>query len=486
MTANQFFISSQDFPHPVKGKAFRKFNLSFWADDSLEVTLYEGDYGFLLFGFIFDPLFPSRSNSEILQKFAAKHPYSTEFYDELNRMAGRFVLIIHAKGETRILNDAAAQRQLYYHFDHEDFRATSSPKLFYELTDFQFEISPEKQKILDSKRFSLLEQWFPGNEYIDNYLNRLLPNCVINPEKKQIERIPYTVQKMNLSELKENIRSAVYGAMEACVFKFSKTFLGMTAGADSRLIVSCTPRDESIEYFIFTRESENDTDLEIAKKLSEKRKLNLSVVKPNPLTESFKHSFQNQFLKPRNLSKLRNIEWLYESYRNSQTVVVVGYAGELLRASTNSINPYHQKFETAQDFVDYLHFPPNYYLDDYMKKWVKEAEVYAENCDHLTLLDLFHWEQHMAPYCAQYAYEQDFAEVELFCPLANRQMILNLIHNTTSEERREPVGIIYQIIDNAAPHWDGIPYNPKSILKQLKDRIFKKLPLIWVNRFINR
>src|SRR5690606_35597863 len=101
-------------------------------------------------------------------------------------------------------------------------------------------------------------------------------------------------------------------------------------------------------------------------------------------------------------------------------------------------------------------------------------------------LDLFHWEQHMAPYCAQYAFEQDISGVEMFCPLSNRQMILNLIHNTTKEERSTPHGLIYQIINETSPEWRDIPYNPKPFLKKLKDEVFKVLPLKIVNRVINR
>lgn len=487
MKVNQYFISTINFESPENGNLFTLDNLKIWVHESLETTelTFDNQQLFLL-GFIFNPTFPEKSNQEILKSLAVHSFSSIEFFNELNQLAGRFVLIVKENDKTIILNDPAAQRQVFYTYLNDDFYCTSSPKLFYDVTGMEFVIPPEKQKIISSKRFKLLEEWFPGDEYLDDKLNRLLPNFLIETEKKEIKRIPFTVQTISKEILKKRIRNTIYGSMEACIERFSKILFAVTAGSDSRLIFNSMPREEKVEYFLYKRESESDTDLIIAKQLTGQKKINLSVIKPEKLTSKFLEFYKPQFLFPRVLSKLRNIEWLSDNYQNSNTVVIAGYAGEMLRNSTNSINPYHKNFNSSQDFTDYFHYPPTEYLTNSMGVWLNSTPSYLKKCRHLSLLDLFHWEHHMAPYCAQYAYEQDISGVEIFCPLSNRQLILDIIHNTTVEERSAYNGLIYQVINENTPEWKEIPYNPKPFLKKMKDEVFKILPLKIVNRLINR
>lgn len=487
MFINQYFISNTSFQSPKDGKLSSIGQFTIWSHENLEVTEFQTEIvEMVLLGFAFQPNFPVKSNLEILQNLAA-HPISSDsFFNFFNQLTGRFVLIIQNAEQTFILNDPGAQRQVFYHFEENNFSATSSPKLFYDLTAFEFKISTEKQKILNSKRFKFLEEWFPGDEYLDEKLKRLLPNFFLEIENKKLNRIPFQVQKFTKDELKKYIQNQIYGSMEACLLRFDKVLNAVTAGSDSRLIFNATPRDEKIDYFLFKRESENDVDLKIAKELTHQKKINLNVIQPEKLSDQFLSEFKKQFLHPRVLSKLRNIEWLKENCQNKNTVVIAGYAGEMLRNSTNSINPYQNQFKSSEDFVEYLHFPKTNYLEKSMKNWIDSTFEYLEKCDNLSWLELFHWEHHMAPYCAAYAFEQDISGVEMFCPLSNRQMILNLIHNTTAEERSAPNGIIYQIINENSPEWKDIPYNPKPFHKKLKDEIFKQLPLKVVNLIINR
>lgn len=487
MELNQYFISNTSFEVPQDGETLILGNLKIWAHSNLEITEFQSIHGTLvLFGFFMHPDYPKKTNKEILTELSLFVVLSTDFFQYFNQLVGRFVLIVKTENDILVLNDPAGQRQVFYTFRGTDFHCTSSPKLLYDLMEMEFEIPKEKQEIINSKRFRLLEEWFPGDEYLDTNLKRLLPNFFINITEQEIKRIPFRVKDFDPDALKKYVFNQVYGAMQACAFRFDKTLLAVTAGSDSRFILNCLPVDESIEYFIYKRESENDIDLKIATKLSQKKKINLLVIEPGKLSEPFFTFYKKQFLRPRILSKLRNLEWLINNLKNSNTVIIAGYAGEMLRNSTNSINPYHKKFENPEDFIDYLHYPKSEYLENSMNKWWKSLPEYLDNCQNLSPIDLFHWEHHMAPYCAQYAYEQDITEVEIFCPLANRQMILNLIHNTTIEERSAPNGLLYQIINEASPEWKGIPYNPKPFIKMLKNNLFKALPLHIVNKIINR
>lgn len=487
MFIRQFFASTLPIPAPSSGTALVMGNMNIWVHSDLEITRTENNgHSLLLLGFAIDPDHPEWSNSDVMNHLAAQEFDSMLFYDYFNKLTGRFVLWAHSGSETLVFNDPAAQRQVFYHFSEEGSYLTSSPKLFYDQTDFHFEISEDKRVILNSKRFKRLEQWFPGDEFIDLYLKRLLPNFKISLTERTVSRIPFSVRNMSRRELKKMVVSRIYGAMEGCGERFDKILNAVTAGSDSRLILSLSPPEEKSDFFIYKRENENDTDVQIAEQLAEKKRFNLSIIEPPPLSHEFSARYKEEFLYPRMLSKLRNIEWLKNNFEEKNTVVIAGYAGEMLRASTNSINQFHKDFVSHEGFTDYLHYPDSDYLKSSMERWLKTTVAYLKNCNHLSYLDLFHWEHHMAPYCAQYAYEQDISGVEIFCPLANRDLILNLIHNSTPEERSGPHGIIYAVIDEAAPEWEGIPYNPKTFLKKIKDRLFKKFPLKIVNLWINR
>lgn len=487
MFINQYFISNNSFQSPKNGKLTTIGQFTIWSHENLEVTDFQTEIvEMVLLGFAFQPDFPAKSNLEILQNLAS-HPISSDsFFNFFNQLTGRFVLIIQNAEQTFILNDPGAQRQVFYQFEENNFYASSSPKLFYDLTAFEFKIPTEKQKILNSKRFKFLEEWFPGDEYLDEKLKRMLPNFFLEIENKKLNRIPFQVQKFTKDELKKYIQNQIYGSMEACLLRFDKVLNAVTAGSDSRLIFNATPRDEKIDYFLFKRESENDVDFRIAKELTKRKKINLSVYQPEKLSAEFLTFYQSQFLHPRVLSKLRNIEWLKNNYDGKNAVVIIGYAGEILRRYTQSNNTYQKRFETAEDLLDYLHYGKNEYLDLATKNWFETAKEYLQKSENLLLVDLFYWEQIMESYCAQYTFEQDLSGVEVFCPLSNRQMILNLIHNTSAKERSAPDGIIYQIINETSPEWKDIPYNPKPLHKKIKDEIFKRLPLSIVNRIINR
>lgn len=487
MLLNQFVASTIDFHIKNRGRKLSFSNLIIWADESLEVTLTQKPHQkLLLIGFIFDPRSPNRTNQEILDQINSFKFLSNEFFNEINILTGRFVIVAEANNKCIVLNDPAAQRQVYYHFHNECVFFGSSPKLIYEILKKDFLIPNNKKKIIESKRFKVLEQWFPGDEFMDDNLKRLLPNFYLDISKKNTLRIPVQFRTLDKSQIKHSLSNLIYGSLEACSNRFEKVMFAITAGSDSRLLLNYSPKKENIFYFLYKRENENNIDRQIAQQLANKKNITLNVLEPKNLSSDFLDKYKSQFLRPRILSKLRNIELLKNKYANSNTVVIAGYAGELLRNSTNSINPYHRKFETANDFVNYLNYPSNSYLHQSMSDWIKTTKEYLDNSKNLNLLDLFHWEHHMAPYCAQYSYEQDFSSVEIFCPLANRQMIFDLIHNTTAKERSNPNGIIYQLIKEVSPEWNEIPYNPKPFIKIIKDKIFKVLPISIVNRMINR
>jgi len=486
MEINQFFISNTPFEIPENGKVTNLGDMKIWTHSNLELSrVQSGSTDFLLLGFWVHPEFPKLSNEAILNHLSSLNELSTEFFDYLNQLVGRFVLIQKSDKNFIILNDARAQRQVFYHFDNESFYCTSSPQLFYKLSKFPFEIPTDKKVILTSRRYKVLDEWFPGDEYLDTYLKRLLPNFYLEITSKQTKRIPYSVAKMDKDKLKSYLKKQIIGAAEACAFRHENILFGVTGGSDSRLILSLNPNLKNTTYFIYDREEKNKIDVEISKQLTKKKGITLKVIQPPPLSVSFLEFYKKQFLHPRVISKTQNYQWLKENFETNKSIVITGYSGEIFRNKVLSVNPYHKKFNTTQDFVDYFHYPKSDYLEKMLEKWLSTAPDYIRGCNHLNLAELFYWEIHVA-YSALYAFEQDISGIEMFSPLSNRQMILNLIHNTTAEQRSAPNGIIYQIINETSPEWKGIPYNPRPFHKKIKDEVFKLLPLKVVNLLINR
>lgn len=487
MIRNQYIITNTQGKFPDGGNVLKLEEWSIWTHNELSISICnEGKAILTLIGFIFYPDKPENSIVQILKELNQYEFYTDSFFNFFNQMTGRFILMVVFNTKIYILNDAGAQRQVYYHFQEEKLFCTSSPQLFNSFFNSDWKVTDEKRVIVQSIRYKKLEQWFPGGEFIDNKLHRLLPNFYLDVMTRKEVRIPFQVKKWeDVDQLKNYIYRQINGSLKASSIYFEKNLIAVTAGSDSRLILSCLDQTVSPEYFIYRREFENEIDYKISNLMIKKIGKNLTVIQPPENSKSFINEFQKQFLFPRIISKLRNIEWLKNNYDHTNTVVIAGYAGELLRNSVNSINPFHKKFDAIVDFVDYLHYPPTEYLNNSITQWFHSTSEYIKNCENLSLLDLFHWEQHMAPYCGLYSFEQDFSGVEIFCPLSNRQLILNLIQNTSDDQRSLPDGLIYQIINERKPEWNNIPYNPKPFVKKLKDEIFKILPLIWVNRLIN-
>lgn len=486
MEINQFFISNMPFEIPENGKVTNLGDMKIWTHSNLEFSRVQSrSVDFLLLGFWVHPDFPKLSNEAILNHLSSLNELSTEFFDYLNQLVGRFVFIQKSDKNFIILNDARAQRQVFYHFDNENFYCTSSPQLFYKLIKFPFEIPTDKKVILTSRRYKVLDEWFPGDEYIEEKLKRLYPNFYLNISTQKLERIPFTIWEMSSTELKEYLKNQIIGGTKACLNRFTTIYFGVTGGSDSRFILSLNSDLENVTYFIYDREEKNKIDVELAKKLTERKNISLKIIRPKELSLSFLAFYKEQFLHPRVISKTQNYEWLKDNLGNKNAVVITGYSGEIYRNKILSVNPYHKNFDTVEDLIDYFHYPKSDYLEKMLADWLPSAKQYIQKCNHLTIPELFYWEIHVA-YSALYAFEQDISGVEMFCPLSNRQMILNLIHNTTAEERSAPNGIIYQIINESSPEWKGIPYNPKPFHKKIKDEIFKVLPLKVVNLLINR
>lgn len=486
MQVNQYFISNKPFQTPKNGKLITIGEFSIWAHENLGVTEYTSEsVHLILLGFFVHPDSPQKKNEDILTELSSFTILSKEFFHFLNQLVGRFVLIVRKENNFIILNDSRAQRQIFYFYKDNDLYITSSPKLFYDLTNFEFHIPKDKQVILSSKRYKVLDEWFPGDEYLDNHLKRLIPNFYLDIYSREAKRIPFSILNMSKKNLKDYIKKQIIGAAEACAYRYENILFAVTGGSDSRLILSLNPSLKNASYFIYDREEKNSIDVKISKELTDKKGIILNIVKPKELSNGFLSFYKNQFLYPRIISKTQNFEWLSKNCQTAKSIVITGYSGEIYRNKILSVNPYHKKFQTPEDFIDYFHYPKSQYLERMLKDWLDSARNYIKDCNHLTLPELFYWEIHVA-YSAQYVFEQDVSGVEMFCPLSNRQMILNLIHNTTAEERSAPNGIIYQIINETSPQWKDIPYNPKPFHKKLKDTIFNLLPLSMVNRLINR
>jgi hypothetical protein len=166
-------------------------------------------------------------------------PNYKDIYDFSSRLAGNFVIFYAHGQEIYVFGDAMHSIPIYYGYDEKDWVIGSVPHLV--AGYFNYGFSAESMAIRrGSENYS---QPLPGD--ITNYDNIkiLLPNHILDLKRRQVMRVPLKIVSLKSSE---DTIAASAELIDNITKAFSEKYsfaCPLTAGADSRLILSFLQRN---------------------------------------------------------------------------------------------------------------------------------------------------------------------------------------------------------------------------------------------------
>lgn len=472
MKNNQYIFSSErlnDLPNKFVSIEFANYFL--YKDEALKsFCASNDDVEITIIGLILNPFIPSETGHEIAD-FLVSFDTKETFLYELENYSGRYVVFYKNKSDFIALTDFVAQRNIFYWFEKEKTYLFSSEKLLLETLKLDPVISKKKSEMLKDHNFSKIKQQFLlGEDEWDDRFKKLLPNYYLDLKTKKVESLPiYHLEKLSNEQLIEQSVNILRGTIEGAVIHFDKVYQALTAGYDSRLILSASyPFKECIQYFLFDRnETSINTDIKIARKLSRKLGFEFKTIRPHLVSEDFKREFDKQFVIARDLPKHQNIQYFKNEVPHN-SVNITGDGGEMIRSFRNA-----EIFSSIDKLLQSLLYKPFPYNVDSLEHWLSKSKNFREQYG-LEIGDQFFIEVSMPKWGAKWTLEQDFSGVEELNPFSNRRLIYSILLNTKLEERAKPdFPFARKLMEVMLPNSTSIVFNPPTWRDKVK-RILKR------------
>jgi hypothetical protein len=442
------------------------------AHPDLELT-HVGDEAasLTLLGFALDPEHPEDGNAEILHRLAASADLHAAAIRAAGKLGGRWVLIVHHSGQTVVLHDACAQRQVFFTAGDYDgpFMCASEPAVMAE--KLGLDMNPEAVDFIRSRKVDDFEiYWMPGDTTLYAEITALLPNHLLSLHDRKPTRYWPQARPPELdqeSALRESI-GMLSGIMESAANRFPLS-IPMTAGWDSRLVLALNrSRASTLHTFTiaYPGDSAKSRDIAVPQRLLDKLGMSHYLV---PYPESVDAAFKGLVRRNNascNAAYSADIQALHECHPQDR-VCVTGDVAEIVKRYFHGASN-HPGNVTAEKLAQLSRFGPHPFARKALSRWLEDAARQP-----LDVLDLFCWEQMAGRWQGKVRSEFDIVQ-ESFAPL-NCRALLELMLGVDHRLRRAPSFEFFRlIIQRLWPETLLEPINPpegslpRRILSRLK------------------
>lgn len=414
-----------------------------------------------LLGYILDPNQPHHSDQEILERLLENLNSADELVNALERLAGRYAIVLRLKNHRRILTDPAGFRQVFYHRNRSgSILCGSQPGIFAHCGELQED--PEFAEFSRSRYFrSDAEYWFPGTGSPYKDVRHLLPNTYLDLDNGSAVRYwpNANLPSITVDECVEATAPILKGTIAAAAHRF-KLALAITAGLDSRILFAAS-NDNQNSIFYYTQSSgtqqNNRGDILVPRQLLAMLGLeHHSVVCPENIDPGFLGIYEKNFPFA-HLSKGAKIFSSYELFNPTGFVVVNGVGNEITRCFYHSCSLENMDGSALAKAAG---MDNEAYAINRFQEWL---ESIAPNRFNFDLRDLFYWEQRMGNWAAMVFAEADIAH-ETLSPYNCRYLLTNFL-SVDVKHRQGPSYTLYrQLIKRLWPEALLVPINPPRTL----------------------
>jgi hypothetical protein len=282
---NQFILGPR-FLETFAG--WRQVKIGHWhltAHPNLSVCqVTNGDKWAALIGYALDSKRPKATDADILADLLQDGPIS--FLERIDKLGGRWVLILNNGQSTRLFHDACGSRQVFYSAD--PLWCASQPELIANVLGL--DIDPEADDFLTLQLVKGdPEAWWPGDSSPYKEVRALLPNHHLNLDEAQTVRYwpRQVLPPLTLENGAQAVADTLQGIVKAAAHRFDLC-LSLSAGYDSRCILAASRAvidDLSFSTIAqMNRSHRNNVDIAIAEHLVNKfcRGKQLDVIEETP------------------------------------------------------------------------------------------------------------------------------------------------------------------------------------------------------------
>jgi hypothetical protein len=394
----------------------------------------------------------------------------TVFENWLYRLGGSFVAIIITRQVSRIYLDANGMFPIVYHSESET--VASTPTL---IGVVEFDTDLIKMVGIPDR-----DGWYPFGLTSKRGVERLIPNHYLDlvtwDSYRHWPPESIIINQDIMSTIRE-ITRVIKRTIEAVTKEYS-TYMSLTAGGDTRVMLACA-RDQLDDINFYTNKipgEVGDLDSEVASQIAQRFNL------------------KHKVLQAKQVTKQQQKDWLYRTgycaaggvltysimdYQlNPQCPLLIGKPGQVGEAA------YYRKFGATPDtklsgeaIARFLHMPKMQEIISRANAWLLELS----DCDVLTVFDLLHLEQRHGCWGAPQRYGNNW-NVFLLYPLSHRK-IFELALSLPDSYRRK-AQLRSDLISLQWPELLKIPINNYTGLKGYKKTIRKTIGKIRLAREI--
>jgi hypothetical protein len=255
----------------------------------------KGENKAVLLGYFLDPFEPEYSDEDILVQFLEEPITIDSVIKKLERLCGRFVLIISSRDNLWLFPDACALRQVNYCFDQEgNIWCASQPNLLAELLGFKYD-----KEMISFRNLPLFvsgqeDFWFPGDLTPYKEIKYLLPNHYLELTDGKVHRfwpLKGSFSNISMNECIDHVSSLLKNTIKAATLRFDLK-MGITAGCDTRKSLAATKEvKDKITYYTHTPVKGGEADIEIPSRLLPRLGLKHYLVNLQPMDDDFTRYF---------------------------------------------------------------------------------------------------------------------------------------------------------------------------------------------------
>ena len=450
----QFLLTKEvtiDFTWDYKSIMFSDYTLYYHSE--MEFTNSQStDLKLIMLGSIYCWETPSLTNQELLDNLS-KCSSIKIFLEQLSEYCGQYIIFYHDKERFILLNDACAQKEIYYDTTFNFFG--SQPKIMTEILKPISHSLKEAAEFYNSPEFQKNEKVCVGDTTHFENIKHLLPNHYIDITNKKVVRFfpcePLTV--LSLNEVADKGCQMLQGYIKAIGMR-KKMAMAVTSGYDSRTLFLASI-NEDCKYFIFQKKSmtKKHPDIYIPERLTKFYKKDFEIIPEEDELEDAKAS----------LDFSRNMCKVSKTYENH--IYLNGNLAEIARSFYDFTN---NKIK-ADDLATIFGYFKNTFVINVFEKWLENKNLF--DTTGFDSWDMFYWEIRCGVWAAKEKTLWNAVGRDIISPFCSRNL-LKLLLSTQARYRMSSSNKLFKtMMLKFSTNALDLPFNPtlkSNIIRILK------------------
>lgn len=472
MYSRGFFIGHQNVPYDPKWPTewltqnTSRFEIQYSPKIEVE-TASKNEIELTLVGRVVDCKLATADAGTVLQELGAAYRQSEEsFFNRLDYLAGRFILLVDTQDETFTLTDATGNRALFY---HDTGCLSSHPSLLSDVVGA--EQDPQATQFLNSPAYqSNKDSYFPGIQTPFESVRALTPNTRLDLESLSVDRF------YPRDSLRENSVEDVIPEL-ANLFKTQIEVLAdneplavsLTAGIDSRVTLAATRAvADDVFYYTLSFNEESQKEAQVAKRLCNELGLEHQTIEvSDEVDQDWIDEFMSNTAEMSSPFRARIAKALYDEYPEDRVHLKSNVAeiGRTFYQKSRALLPPPDANTQSQL---YGIKPESPFVQQAFQEFIDKTNYDVTRENGYDPIDLFYWEHRIGIWQSLGLFEWDVAQDTHI--LYNCRQILELMLSVPFSDRKSN-RLFHNLIDELWSETKTIPIDAHNPGREQNPRI---------------